>query len=522
MSAIFAELAPPPVTWRRPAICLGLVLLALLGLYFGTAAAMVGVWSRSDTFAHAFLVPPMSVWLIWRGRDRLAVLRPQASPVWLIPLALAALLWLAGKLAVVNALMQFALVAMLVLCVPLMLGWPSARAMLFPLLFLFFCVPVGEFLLPSLMEATADFTVAALRFSGIPVFREGLNFVIPSGNWSVVEACSGVRYLIASMMVGSVFAYLNYQSLTRRLLFFSVSIIVPILANWLRAYMIVMLGHLSNNRIATGVDHLVYGWVFFGVVITIMFMIGARWSEPDRVPLSSAGNATDGLDGSKGRSMVVVAGLLAVGLLALPQAAVRTFDRAGAAGPVSLAWPPGAQPGWTVTDRAPSWRPRFNGAEAYRQATYEAPGRTVGALLAYYRGQGDERKLVSSNNSLVAADDPVWGAVNVKHVDTLIDGTVVRWRATHLINRSGGLTSQRRQLTVWQVYWVDGHFTSNDVEAKLRGMWGVLAGRGDDGAALVLHTESEPHDRADQLLSDFVVANLPALRLSLQQAHAAR
>jgi exosortase/archaeosortase family protein len=159
---------------------------------------------------------------------------------------------------------------------------PVTRALMFPLLFLYFAVPIGEFALPTLMEWTADFTVAALRLTGIPVYREGLQFVIPSGNWSVVEGCSGVRYMMASVMVGSLFAYLNYQSMRKRLLFLGVSILVPLIANWLRAYMIVMLGHLSNNRIATGVDHLVYGWVFFGVVITVMFMIGSRWAEPDR------------------------------------------------------------------------------------------------------------------------------------------------------------------------------------------------------------------------------------------------
>ena len=125
-------------------------------------------------------------------------------------------------------------------------------------------MPFGEFLLPVLMEYTANFTVTALRLSGIPVYREGLQFVIPSGSWSVVEACSGVRYLIASFMIGTLFAYLNYRSTRRRLVFMGVSIVVPILANWLRAYMIVMLGHLSGNTIAVGVDHLIYGWLFFG------------------------------------------------------------------------------------------------------------------------------------------------------------------------------------------------------------------------------------------------------------------
>ena len=76
-------------------------------------------------------------------------------------------------------------------------------------------------------EKTADFVVLALQATGIPVYREGLWFVIPSGQWSVVDACSGVRYLIASFMVGSLFAYLNYRSLRRRAVFVLVSILLP-------------------------------------------------------------------------------------------------------------------------------------------------------------------------------------------------------------------------------------------------------------------------------------------------------
>ena len=85
---------------------------------------------------------------------------------------------------------------------PALFGWAVTREIAFPLGFLFFAVPIGEFLVPTMIDYTADFTVAALRLTGIPVYREGNDFVIPSGNWSVVDACSGVRYLIASVMVG--------------------------------------------------------------------------------------------------------------------------------------------------------------------------------------------------------------------------------------------------------------------------------------------------------------------------------
>ena len=115
----------------------------------------------------------------------------------------------------------------------------------------------------------------------MPIFREGNFLTIPSGTWSIVEACSGLRYLIASFMVGSLFAYLSYRSPIRRAAFVAASLAVPIVANWVRAYMIIMLGHLTSNRLAVGADHLIYGWVFFGVVMVLLFWIGAKWREDD-------------------------------------------------------------------------------------------------------------------------------------------------------------------------------------------------------------------------------------------------
>ena len=226
---------PASAVWRRNLIVWAALALAILVLYRETGLAMATIWYRSGTFAHAFLVPPISIWLAWRQRHVLAAIVPKPALWVLLPMAMTALAWLAGQVVAVNSVTQLALVGLLVLSVPLVWGLAAARALMFPLAFLFFSAPVGEFLLPVLMQWTADFTVAALRLTGVPVYREGLRFIIPSGSWSVVEACSGVRYLIASFMVGSLFGYLNYRSNKRRWIFVGVSILVPIVANWVRA-----------------------------------------------------------------------------------------------------------------------------------------------------------------------------------------------------------------------------------------------------------------------------------------------
>ncbi len=256
-----------------------LALAAVVLLYHATFWSMLELWSRSQTFAHGFLIVPISCWLAWRQRARLAALAPQPSRQGLLLLGALGLAWLLADAANVPVVEQYAATAMLPACVLAILGWPAVRLLAFPLAYLFLAVPFGEVFLDPLIDFTAAFTVTALQWTGIPVFRDGNNFSLPTGNWSVVEACSGLRYLIAALALGALFAHVNFRSTRRRLAVMAAALIVPILANGVRAYLIVMLGHLSNMRLAVGVDHLIYGWLFFGLVVLLLFWLSARWRE---------------------------------------------------------------------------------------------------------------------------------------------------------------------------------------------------------------------------------------------------
>jgi exosortase A len=508
--------------WRRFLPALVVLLAAILLLYRETAIAIVQIWSRSETFTHGFLVPPIVLWLIWRQRAELARLVPAPSAWGLIPMAAAGVLWLLGDLAAVNAATQLALATLLVSAVPCLLGWQVTRAIMFPLGFLFFGVPLGEFLMPQLMEWTANFTVLALRASGIPVYREGLNFVIPSGSWSVVEACSGVRYLIASLTVGTLFAYLNYRSPKRRWIFVGVSLLVPVVANWLRAYLIVMLGHLSGNKLAAGVDHLIYGWLFFGVVILVMFMIGARWAEPD-APASPAGPAarpSAALVGSAGWTIVLLAALFA----GAPHGVEWALDKADSKAAVHLVPPQTLAGGWQLSPQpAADWQPAFQNPSAQMNVTYTRDGQTVGLYVGYYRNQTYERKLVSSENSLVKPKDSVWTLTSgsQRSVAPPAQG-LPALRAAELRARSAIMAPTAGEgLTVWQVYWLDGHLTASDQMAKIHSALNRLLGRGDESAVVILYANQEQPGGAEPALRAFASGNLAAIDTWLKQTKTA-
>ncbi|MBL8315629.1 MAG: exosortase A [Rubrivivax sp.] len=512
-----APAATPAMPWRSATLALAAVWLVLGLLYAETVTTMVGIWYRSETFAHAFLVAPISAWLVWRLRSQLARLHPGPQPWLLLGLVIAAAVWLLADLVKVNSASQLAWMAMLVISVPAVLGTAVASAILFPLLFLFFAVPVGEFMLPYMMEWTADFTVAALRLTGIPVYREGLQFVIPSGNWSVVEACSGVRYLIASFMVGSLFAYLNYRSTKRRVIFMLASLLIPILANWLRAYMIVMLGHLSGNTIAVGVDHLLYGWVFFGVVVMLMFYVGGRWSEPDDLGAGSA--AADGPESAVARATgsraLLLTGLLAIGILVAPHLIQRYVNAPQpVARDMSLNLPAQLSTGWQKT-AANGWdfRPTFINPSTEIAQNYAGAQGEVGVYIAYYRGQSLQRKLVSSVNVLVPSSDRQWNQLAAGSRGLLGVGGLSSVRTATILGKQGGTTPVH--LVAWRVYWVDGQWIASDSRAQVVGALGRLLGRGDDGAALVIHTSSETPEQGHQRLETFLKANLGAIEALL-------
>ena len=496
--------------WRQALPALLLLLAWILFVYRDTGIAMVTIWARSETFTHAFLVPPIVLWLVWRQRQHLAEEAPQPTfGIVLGGVACIAFVWLLGDLVAVNAVTQLALVSMMVLAVFAVLGWPATRLILFPLGFLYFAVPIGEFVMPQLMLWTADFTVAGLRLSGVPVYREGLQFVIPSGSWSVIEACSGVRYLIASLTVGTLFAYLNYHSTKRRILFVMISIIVPVIANWMRAHMIVMLANLSGNKLAVGVDHLLYGWLFFGFVIMVMFTIGIRWAEPDQPkgmreserPMQSAMQPFN-----RAKLWAVTACFAA--LVALPQIALRVIDRVEGATQVSLTAPRVLADGWhEVPSSGAVFKPAFQNPSAEFNNSYTRQDHTVGLYVGYYRHQDYDRKLVSSNNALVTSKDPEWAQVASGNRPVEVDGQTVSTRFADLRGANQLSQASAPRLLAWQIYWINGRLTASDYAAKAYSAFYRLTGRGDDSAVIIVYTRKDQADGDEAVLESFLSAN---------------
>lgn len=504
-----------PRRWGRATALLVLALAALAVAYPATLASFYDVWRGSDTYTHCFFVIPITAWLVWRRRHDVARLTPTPFLPGLLGMAAAGVLWLVAHMAGVLFYEQLAFALQVPLLVITLFGLRVARMLTFPLAFFLFTVPFGEVLHPALMSFTAHATVLGLRITGIPVAVEGMYLTTPTGNWQVVEACSGLRFLISMFMLGCLFAYLHFRERKNRLLFAALALIAPILANGLRAYVMVLTGYLSRREIGAGFDHFAIGWTVFAIIMALFFFMGSRWNEAPAPPSASepAPSVSTGIRSSRRLPAAAVAALL---LAIAPAAYAAWVHPPDESGPVALRAPE-ASGGWTPLRTPPSaWAPEFKGTDASVRTVYERNGELVECYIGYYRTQSQGRELIHYANVIIPRGESVWHALGQR--DTLVAAGADRAPVHETLLRSPSL-----RYAVWHWYWLPDEFTGSATHAKLVQARSRLLGSPDHAAVVILSASYvDDPARARRRLESFAAAMIPSIHRSLREADAAR
>jgi len=260
-----------------PALLLG---LAVLGVLFSAEIlAALRVWRDSTAYGHCYLIIPIAVFLAWERRFEALVTPVRPMPrVALLALPLG-LVWLVVERLGIMEGQQFIAIGFVEVLFAAVLGWRMCRVLAVPLLYLVFLVPFGAFATSALQTFTAAFVTHGLDVLGISNYSDGFTIEIPEGLFFVAEACAGLRFLIASIAFGVLYACVIYRSPSKRVVFIALSVVIPIVANGFRGLGIVVLGHLLGSAQAATVDHIVYGWIFFSVVILTLIMAGLPFRD---------------------------------------------------------------------------------------------------------------------------------------------------------------------------------------------------------------------------------------------------
>ena len=416
-----ATMQPRPTTMGMAGLATLAGMAALVLLFWHEGQSAVQVWIASTAYGHCFFIVPIALFLAWERRDV-----ARATPIVPMPgLALAAiplaLLWLAAERLGIMEGQQLLAMAFVELMFLALLGWRMFKALAVPMLYLGFLVPFGAFVTPALQHYTAWFINVGLDVIGVPNVTDGNLIEIPEGNFFVAEACAGLRFLIASIAFGVLYACMIYRSLVKRVVFIAAAVIIPVVANGFRGLGIVWLGHVLGSAEAVEVDHVLYGWIFFSIVIVILILVGLPFREdagPLPVPDYGPGFAAP----APARLWGTLALLL--GLAALAPGVAQFLDHRAAAGsthsaaPVALA---GCRTDPTGTAQASS-RQDFSyicaGETLRLRISVFSPRITGGAIIPVLREVTGELAAEDvTQSSLLQAENAVWRLISVTEPD---------------------------------------------------------------------------------------------------------
>lgn len=459
---------------------LAIVWLALILVTLADWAAMADQWWNSSTFNHILLIPLILAWLVHQRVGELARIAPETWWPGLIVFAGAFLIWVLGAFSGLTLARELGAVAMLTGSALTLLGVRASAGLAFPLGYMLFLVPFGEEMVAPMQMVTAKMTIGLVHLSGIPARIDGVFIDTPAGLFEVAEACSGVKFLVAMIAFGALAANLCFKSWPRRTMFMLLSFAVPVLANGIRAWGTVYMAQIVGAEKATGIDHVIYGWVFFGVVIVLTLALAWRFFDrphddpmidPEAIEASPQLAALARLRITPGKA------LLWLGAIALAsQAWVLAANSLSADIPRQISLPDVS--GWQQIDYRPqaAWEPRAGGADRRLLGRYaDGKGHEVDVFFALYASQSEGKEAGGfGEGALTPGSGWAWQAPG----------------ASALSAKSDRLLGPGRVERLAQTYYRTGSLlTGSNARLKLANMRDRLLLRARPTAMLILSAE---------------------------------
>ena len=485
-------------TWRRQGIMLAAVSLILVALFWKDSADLARIWWTSTTFGHCLFIGPVIGWLVWQRRADLAKLCPVSWWPGLLIVGAGGFGWFMGDAAGVALARHLGLVMMLQGAVVTLLGPYVARGLLFPLAYAVFLVPFGQSLEGPLQAITVAIVMPLLALAGVPATVDGVLITIPNGYFEVAEACSGAKFVIAMIAYGTLVAHVAFITWNRRIAFMAMALIVPVIANGLRAFGTIYAAHLTSVEAATGMDHIVYGWVFFGLVMAAVIAIGWHWF--DRDPDAPWFDATQLQRVPRLRTDAMIAAALTLTTAAAFLGWAGAISANAAPLPNRIDLP--SVPGWTRTDPniAAPWQPYYPSADHVISGRYaDGQGRSVDLSIAVFASQHEGKELVSFGTGVLREDDR-W--VRIGDLPAIAGGAAMRITAPGPVER-----------VVASWYQVGTMITASPRTVKLETLKVKLLGGSPRAIAVHVSVQAIPGDDATATIERFIAAAGPIEQL---------
>ncbi len=258
-------------------IYLVLAFIGIIGIfYYNTFGWLVGSWQNNIYYSHGFLVPFISGYIIWNMRKELAGIEKRQSQAGLALFTGGILLQGIGIMWTVRFLSGLSLVVTISGIILFIYGWEFMKKIMFPVLFLFFMIPVPfvDMIAPPLQTVSAIGTGNLAYLFGIPVQREGLILHTTAGAFEVALPCSGLRSVISLLTIGVIFAFILEGGILMKLIVIASSIPLALAGNIIRITSVLAIANKYGTQVAMNYFEGLSNLVLFSVALLGLFMVG--------------------------------------------------------------------------------------------------------------------------------------------------------------------------------------------------------------------------------------------------------
>ena len=260
----------------------GLLAGAIIAAYIPTVLSLIdGPW-QTEQEGHGPLIIAASLWLAWQSREKLSLARISPAPWagWLLLLFGLVVMFLARIQQGLLTFETFSIIPVIAGSILLLAGWPTFRILAFPLGFLFFAVPMPDWIIDAatvpLKVFISNLVTRVLYAAGYPIAQNGVMIMIGSYQLLVKDACSGMNSIFALSAIGVFYAYaFRWSEKVRSLVLLASIIPITIVANFIRVIALVLIAYYGGPDLLEGIVHDLTGIGLFVVALFLLFVLDA-------------------------------------------------------------------------------------------------------------------------------------------------------------------------------------------------------------------------------------------------------
>lgn len=269
---------------RQQTSLLAAISIILFGIaYYPAFQILIKKWLNSDEYFHAFLTLPIIFYMGWSKRSLLLetpILYPFTGLVLLIG---SSLFYIFALLTQVHTIIFLSMLASVFGAILYFKGIHGVKILLTPLFLFAVLIPVPNQLYVHatfpLQLMVSQVSEIIIQWFGVPAFRDGNIITTPDTSFAVVDACSGLRSMIALITLSIIIGFFSLSKKISKLLLITASIPTAILINIIRVVTIIAAMHFLNIDLTKGIMHTIAGVLIFFMAVFILYLL-QRVIEP--------------------------------------------------------------------------------------------------------------------------------------------------------------------------------------------------------------------------------------------------